>query len=304
MANARLTALCQTPGWRLEDNIAHGIRSGYAFNISAPSNFVITMFLPESFEAGPLVGGMKKARKQLGIVNLATGKKGVLTITLRAVRGNAQAAAAALLQRVDGIAGYLYNAGVPHDCCALCGKGEATGAVLLRGNLVRAHTECVEQKLAQQQEKEIDQGPSHRYLLGFIGALLGAAVGAIPWVVVSVMGFVSAYLAVLIAICAHFGYKLFTGKRYGPFTRPLVLLASLVGLALCVVLEFGFYYVMEMGAAPASVAEFGSYLEFYIADVLMQCMYTAIFGLLGIVLSWKMVPKNQEMAREYREYSM
>ena len=53
---------------------------------------------------------------------------------------------------------------------------------------------------------------SDNYVLGFIGALLGGLVGAIPWAIVSSAGWFVAWLGYVIAIAASKGYDLMKVK--------------------------------------------------------------------------------------------
>ena len=52
-----------------------------------------------------------------------------------------------------------------------------------------------------------------RYFLGTIGALLGAFIGAIPWVLAYVFGnVIYALLSIIIVVCAFYGYKITKAK--------------------------------------------------------------------------------------------
>ena len=53
---------------------------------------------------------------------------------------------------------------------------------------------------------------SDKYILGFVGALLGGLVGAIPWAIVSSTGWFVAWLGYVIAIAASKGYDLMKVK--------------------------------------------------------------------------------------------
>ena len=54
---------------------------------------------------------------------------------------------------------------------------------------------------------------SGNYFTGIIGAIIGGAIGAVPWIIAYIYGnMMIALLAILIAGGAYYGYKLFKGK--------------------------------------------------------------------------------------------
>lgn len=71
-----------------------------------------------------------------------------------------------------------------------------------------------------------EQQPSFSYVAGCIGALLGALVGAIPWVIVGQLGFQASILGALIGSAAMFGYTRFDGKL-GRATAWIIALSTL-----------------------------------------------------------------------------
>jgi MFS family permease len=74
-----------------------------------------------------------------------------------------------------------------------------------------------------------EQRPTYGYAAGCIGALLGALVGAIPWVIVGQLGFQASILGALIGSAAMFGYTRFGGKL-GRATAWIIALSTLLGV--------------------------------------------------------------------------
>ena len=53
----------------------------------------------------------------------------------------------------------------------------------------------------------------NKYLIGTVGAMVGALIGAIPWVLLYVFGnMMYAFLAIIIVVCSFYGYKLTKAK--------------------------------------------------------------------------------------------
>ena len=50
-------------------------------------------------------------------------------------------------------------------------------------------------------------------MTGFIGALLGAAIGAVAWAAVGMMGYIASIIGFVIAFLADKGYDLFKGRK-------------------------------------------------------------------------------------------
>ena len=59
----------------------------------------------------------------------------------------------------------------------------------------------------------MDENAKNNYPLGIIGAIVGAFIGAIPWILMYVFGnMMYAILAILIVICSFYGYKITKAK--------------------------------------------------------------------------------------------
>ena len=53
----------------------------------------------------------------------------------------------------------------------------------------------------------------NKYLIGTIGAMIGALIGAIPWILLYIFGnMMYAFLAIIIVVCSFYGYKLTKAK--------------------------------------------------------------------------------------------
>ncbi|MDR1822096.1 MAG: hypothetical protein LBQ91_06640 [Oscillospiraceae bacterium] len=107
------------------------------------------------------------------------------------------------------------------------------------------------QKNAVPDGSGIDAAPkSGSYLRGFAGALAGAIIGAIPWALVGLMGWIIAYLGLLIGFCACRGYRLLKG-RGGGTAAVLILAAILVGV---IAGTFGSYTLQVLKAERLTFA--------------------------------------------------
>ena len=118
--------------------------------------------------------------------------------------------------------------------CAECGM-EAVGGCwkLIGGVAYHMHSACAEKVTrdimeSEQYEKENRTG---NYITGFIGALLGSAIGAVLWAVVLHFGWLASILGFVIGFLAERGYNLLWGKQ-GRGKTVILIIAVLFGVVL------------------------------------------------------------------------
>lgn len=71
------------------------------------------------------------------------------------------------------------------------------------------------------------------YFTGFVGALLGAVVGAIPWFLASTFaGFYVGWLGFFVGVSACFGYRIFRGAKRMGYAMLVIILCSIFALIL------------------------------------------------------------------------
>jgi hypothetical protein len=88
------------------------------------------------------------------------------------------------------------------------------------------------------------------YLRGFGGALAGALIGAIPWTLVGLMGWILAYLGLVIGFCACKGYRLAKGRGGWP-AAALIVAAILISV---IVGTFGSYILQVLKPMQLTLA--------------------------------------------------
>lgn len=94
-----------------------------------------------------------------------------------------------------------------------------------------------------------DGEPVSAYIRGFFGALLGAVVGIIPWVLVSsLLHITSWYLGALISVASFYGYCYLRGAHSTRYAVTLIVVFSLGVMVLPGVVT-QCIYVMQEGAA-------------------------------------------------------
>ena len=140
------------------------------------------------------------------------------------------------------------------------------------------------------QQQYSEKSDAFSYLSGFLGALLGAAVGAVPWFLVSTfLELYSSWLGLVVGICAFFGYKLLKGAKNKGYAITVIIICSVL---MIYVSEFCSYWVVLsrdpewIAAAEAESASVGSYVFWSLVypDNLLEILKASAIGMiLGVV---------------------
>ena len=111
-----------------------------------------------------------------GLGSLVYGKSR-LTLTMPIKDEDSQAVYS---QAIALVLGRLQAQGIPAlDLCPLCGQGQCDCAAYLRGCYQGTHRSCLEKQLSETTEKAEQNAMYGNYVTGFVGALLGMAIGVI-----------------------------------------------------------------------------------------------------------------------------
>lgn len=184
------------------------------------------------------------------------------------------------------------------NICTDCGAEVTNGKwVLVEGIAYYVHEACAERmkraiEADNTRRKEEDTGS---YLLGTIGAFLGASVGAVVWALVLYMGYVASVVGLLIGFLADKGYNLLRGKQ-GKAKILILILAIIFGVLLGTIavdvvelagmISSGELYGWEMSDIPAMIwilfTQEPEYRGATIKNVLMGLLFAAlgVFALL------------------------
>lgn len=125
---------------------------------------------------------------------------------------------------------------------------------------------------------------STNYVLGFIGALLGGLVAAIPWAIVSSAGWFVAWLGYLIAIAASKGYDLMrvrVSMKKIYFVAVSVVIGVFAGQIMSDVISIAMDD--ELGGMTGMifsyfVRNFGEYLSINASNLLLGLLFAALGG--------------------------
>jgi hypothetical protein len=163
--------------------------------------------------------------------------------------------------------------------CPACGeKIDIPTEVKANGLPITLCSKCAASiQTAQAKKEEEYQAAPGNYAKGLLGSIGGALIGGFVWVALAVMlGFMSAFIAMLISYLAAMGYDKMKGKQ----NKVKVIINFIVSLVV-IVLSTYLSYVFIVGDANTLhhiLATDGEVLGGFIGDML----FSIIFGALGI----------------------
>ena len=133
---------------------------------------------------------------------------------------------------IDEILPRLDALGLNTDVCAYCGEplNEEAHYTLLDDFVLPVHGGCA-QEMVEQAAKMKRPPKSGSTAKGIFGALTGAILGAIPWMAVHVLGYVTSACGLLIGFLSNWMYGKLGGKR-GGLRAAIVVLAMVFGVML------------------------------------------------------------------------
>lgn len=139
-------------------------------------------------------------------------------------------------------------------------------------------------------------------LLGILGAILGAFIGAIPWILVYVYGnLMFSVLAFIIALASFKGYTLLKGKVtkhtsliIGIISVLTVIISTVIIIPCLILLQKGFVVNME---SLSSLYNNSAFVSSIIRDLIIAVIFT-ILGMSGVISEIKRLSLNEDYKKQ------
>ncbi len=272
MIREELNAWAGRYGLRCVENLVMGEWKGYPFSAALKEGRVSTLTVGFSLLKGPKNGDLRRLRKELpkGCALSWGGSRVTLVCSGREENLTGLTAAA-----LDAAAALFRETGaVPPDVCPMCKQKGCDSLALVGGGYVPVHRACCDAQVGDAVAKVEVNSLSGNYLTGWLGAILGGLVAAVPSILLAWFAErISAWLYALIPLGAYYGYKLLKGKMDRMATVATIasslFQAFFIDQALCyftIVTYWGiwpspidtvryFYQVMDSGDIIASAAQ-------------------------------------------------
>lgn len=282
----------QSKGWKRVSGSAYGVYNGYPFSAQfrpASGGVISAGLRADGKNGGKCVKAARKALpKGCSLVMNAADSAYTLSVTARG--GDLPAA---FLASMDTVTGAMRDMGLhAPETCPVCKRGGCEATALLGGGYVPVHRVCVEQHGASAQARAA-KALQGNYLTGFLGAILGGVVGAVPAVLcLNFMNYYVAILYALIPLAAYHGYRICKGRMNGGALAGAVL-SSILNLF---TVEFLGVFI-QLGQIRGDIPTFGFawrvFLDYvrgggFIASAVMDVVFLG----LGLWITWKQIRRT------------
>lgn len=279
-------------GYKRLGDAAFGVYKGYPFHANLQTAGKGAVAFAFRLEGTAAAADLKALRKELPKgYSLATPAKGQYNLICDGARRKGMDAG--FSAALDLVTAAFRELGLrPPETCPLCGRGGCDCLALVNG-YVPAHRDCLEGQAAQTARRAERNLAGGNYVTGFIGAIIGGIVGALPTVLTALwLGRIFSLLYALIPICAYYGYKLLKGKmNRGAFVCTLI--SSVLGLFS---IHFFTNYITlcrVLGRVVEPSVGLRMYTEAVAAGSLTPALVqSAVFLLLGLWISWGIVTRT------------
>lgn len=185
--------------------------------------------------------------------------------------------------------------------CMNCGKNEMiVETVRINDVYVTLDSECMSkyEALVQKAEQNFEAQPNN-YGKGILGALLGALIGAVSWVVIYLLGFLSAISGILAVFLGDLFYIKFGGK---PNKAKTIIVASISLVAILLTCLVFYIYAANLEMANLNITGVSSlsyildtpeWKEAFVHDMVMNTVFTVI----GVVAQFFSTKKKDQTNR-------
>lgn len=217
---ATLKKIAQQKGWEYKKHFMYGQEGNYLITarqiidlINSRNNcklvYIPLMNITEE-KALTTVQFLKENKKQLKITDFEF-RKHVLVIRLN--EGLKGFSTDNFNNLIRTLINFFKNNDISNEkSCVYCGNNEVNTTTLIDNISYHAHNECIRKaKNDLEQAKQNFELVNKNYGKGFIGAIIGALIGSIPWIILELFWGFAGILAIVIGYAAFYGYKKFGG---------------------------------------------------------------------------------------------
>ncbi len=269
--------------------VAYGLLNGYCATFSEGSGWkklVLTTRFADSNAClalqGKFVQLQKDIQKAYGVQSLTVSEQRIDVVFTDTV---------GTMKRIEAFVNWVFpvleqSGAAKADVCPVCGMRIDGGRwKLVNGVAMCVHEACGQNLQAQLQDSSQARKESGSYVTGAVGALLGAAGGAVVWTLVGMMGYIFSLVGLLIGFLADKCYDLFRGKQgYGKLAilTIAVILGVLVG-------TYASYVADAMHDIGCSISEGIDLMELALeideefkGDFIKNCLMGLLFAGIGV----------------------
>lgn len=273
-------------GFRGKANNIHGDFEGYWFSIY-PEGALLHILTSLDYS-----GEGKESALHAFLDSITKGYKFTFTLDhpnvvhLRMKSSMTTKATADKVQKLLGNLSSSFRSLALENTCYNCGAKGRHEAYRVGSLNVEVCPSCITNLDALYTSEKETLKVSGSYVTGAIGAVLGALLGSVVWLLISYFGFVASFAGFAIAYMAYYGYRLFRGK-VGKGMPAILFFAVILAIFAANTVEIAYGLISsEIGLttgeaiAIAPRAFFDNEL-FYVGEVWKNVALGLVFGILG-----------------------
>jgi hypothetical protein len=211
-----IAAIASKYAWKVHGTAAIGELNGYWFSVSQASKgahvYVFTSVSGlRALEATKLKSVLEDRGADLGIIEVMSSGNSIW-MKLRG-KGKQEEVEEIVSSSVRALAGELSYMGLKSGC-NFCDSEGPLKPYMVSGTAVKMCDDCAS-RLAELDREGVTErkGSKGSYMTGALGAASGAVMGAILWILVARLGFVSSLVGLVMAFLAKTGYEMLNGRK-------------------------------------------------------------------------------------------
>jgi len=223
---------------------------------------------------------IKENKKELKIHSFVIGNQ---VIAIRLAEGLKGYSVEQFNQLTSSLVSFFQKHDMLSPTCVYCNNSEVNSVVRIDKIAFQAHHECVRKAQDElEHAKDNYKSVNKNYGRGMLGAVVGALIGSIPWVMLEIMWGYIAILSIVIGYAAFFGYKKFGGLVTG-ITKWLILISILFAVVVSNIASLTYYFIDENIAIMIDNYVI-AYTDKEISSLLLNnLMLGTVFALLGFI---------------------
>ena len=295
MIGSGLKKLAKEYGMQVDKGVAYGDLGGFAATMCEGAGYKQITFattLPDPVKKDALMNtvGVRNLQKEFRVTDLGMAPK-----SIQVVFHDNPGTMKKIYAFLDWFLPLLRESGATGvNVCPECGC-EVTGGCwkLIGGTAYYLHQSCAEKvrrEIASEEETRREE-TGGSYLTGFVGALLGSALGAVLWAVVMYFGYVASIVGLAIGWLAERGYTLLKGRQ-GKGKIAILIVTIILGVVLgnfgadiitaVIMINSGELPVFVYGDLPALIAFLLLEDPEYAAATVRYILMGLVFAALGV----------------------
>ncbi len=300
---AKLSKIVQDLNWEVTKNEAYGNVLGYQVtliqNISygnSANNFK-AIFIPFSTtseeNANELLAFTKEHKKAL---KLHTWEISTGMLSARLAEGFKGINAEDITNLLDLFLNKLKELGIePLVNCVYCNLEDADSVTYINKIALPAHSACIQK--AQEEQRALEEARKNQAVpfTAYLGAVIGAIAGIIPFTVVMWFGWLLGPLVIIAGYATYWGYSKFGGVVKSS-TKYIISVITFLGVLFSnyMILAYVAFDVNTELGTNLTVMDIIAIPEIQ-GDIISSLGMTALFGLIGVFYVFSKIKQDEEV---------